>query len=261
MSQQDTPISTDELQAWVDRQTDAEASARIATIVAQDAVLAARASAWASQRNALHAAFDATLDEPIPQRLLDAARPPRPRWPLQLAAALACVALGGVLGYALPRPAATPAAGDPLAGLPRAAAIAHAVYVPEVRHPVEVGAEQQTHLVAWLSKRLGSPLTVPELGASGFMLVGGRLLPGSEGGAVAQFMYQNEAGQRLTLYVRHNAASPETAFRFAAEKELSVFYWVDGGMGYALSAKLPREALLQIAELVYRQLQRGGAPG
>ncbi|WP_374513127.1 anti-sigma factor [Niveibacterium sp.] len=261
MTQQDTPISNDELQAWVDRQTDAESSARIAISVAQDALLAARASAWASQRSALHAAFDPVLGEPIPQHLLDAARPLRRRWPLQLAAALACVALGGVLGYALPRPANAPAAGDPLAGLPRAAAIAHAVYVPEVRHPVEVGAEQQAHLVAWLSKRLDRPLKVPELGASGFSLVGGRLLPGSDGGAVAQFMYQNDAGQRLTLYVRRNAASSETAFRFAAEQELSVFYWVDGGMGYALSAKLPRESLMQIAELVYRQLQQNGVPG
>jgi len=261
MNQQDSPISTDELQAWVDRQTDAGASARIAASVAQDAVLAARASAWASQRNDLHAAFDAVLDEPIPARLLAAARPRRARWPRQLAAAMAWLALGAMLGYALPRPAAVPAGSDPLAALPRAAAIAHAVYVPEVRHPVEVGAEQQTHLVAWLSKRLGSPLRVPELGSTGFMLVGGRLLPGSDGGAVAQFMYQNETGQRLTLYVRHNASSPETAFRFATEDQLSVFYWVDGGMGYALSAKLPRDGLLRIAELVYRQLQQGATPG
>ena len=41
--------------------------------------------------------------------------------------------------------------------LARSAAIAHAVYTPEVRHPVEVGAEQEAHLVQWLSKRLLSP--------------------------------------------------------------------------------------------------------
>ena len=100
----------------------------------------------------------------------------------------------------------------------RRAAIAHIVYSPEVRHPVEVGADQEAHLVAWLSKRLGTPLKVPHLGDLGYTLVGGRLLPG-ERGPVAQFMYQDGKGQRLTLYVRVNADdSRETAFRFAQEQ-------------------------------------------
>ena len=40
------------------------------------------------------------------------------------------------------------------ATLPQRAALAQAVYEPEVLHPVEVGAEQEAHLVKWLSKRL-----------------------------------------------------------------------------------------------------------
>ena len=57
------------------------------------------------------------------------------------------------------------------------------------RHPVEVDATQEAHLVQWLSKRLGHPLVVPDLTKAGFQLIGGRLLP-SEGGPAAQFMYQ-----------------------------------------------------------------------
>ena len=59
----------------------------------------------------------------------------------------------------------------------RRAAIAHVVYSPEVRHPVEVAANEEAHLVRWLSKRLGIQLKVPHLGALGYSLVGGRLLP------------------------------------------------------------------------------------
>ena len=44
--------------------------------------------------------------------------------------------------------------------LRRAAAVAHVAYAPEVRHPVEVAASDQAHLVAWLSKRLGTKLRV-----------------------------------------------------------------------------------------------------
>ncbi len=105
----------------------------------------------------------------------------------------------------------------------------------------------------WLSKRLGSALVIPKLGAQGFFLVGGRLLPGNQGPA-AQIMYQDKTGTRLTLYVLQETGNPETAFRFANEGKVSVFYWLDGPFGYALSGELPRERLLAIAETSYRQL-------
>jgi anti-sigma factor RsiW len=46
----------------------------------------------------------------------------------------------------------------------------------------------------------------------------------------------------------------ETAFRFASERGMSSFYWVDQGFGYALTGRLPRQGLLVLAESVYRQL-------
>lgn len=138
----------------------------------------------------------------------------------------------------------------------RDALAAHVVYVPEVRHPVEVAAAQHEHLVQWLSKRLGAPLTVPSLEAAGWSLVGGRLLPGTEG-ARAQFMYQDAGGARLTLYVADaGPTAADTAFRFDREGGLSAFYWVDGRFGYALSAQTDRATLLALAEEVYRQLAR-----
>ena len=135
------------------------------------------------------------------------------------------------------------------------AAVAHAVYQPEQRHPVEVAAAQQEHLVQWLSKRLGRPLTLPVLTAQGFELVGGRLLPG-ETGARAQFMYQNGAGQRITLYLGalDGADQGETAFRLHADGPVPAFYWLDQGFGYALSGPLSREALLALATAVHQQL-------
>ena len=49
----------------------------------------------------------------------------------------------------------------------REAALAHVAYVPEVRHPVEVTAAEEKHLVAWLSKRLDAPLRAPSLVSPG----------------------------------------------------------------------------------------------
>ena len=134
------------------------------------------------------------------------------------------------------------------------AVVAHIVYAPEVRHPVEVGAEQEAHLVAWLSKRIGGNLKIPQLASLGYHLVGGRLLPGNQG-PVAQFMFQDGSGQRLTLYVRNGAAEgKETAFRYAQERGISVFYWVDGRFGYAISGEINKDDLLRVANVVYQQL-------
>lgn len=137
------------------------------------------------------------------------------------------------------------------------AALAHAAYTPEQRHPVEVAAAQEEHLVQWLSKRLGRPLRIPSLQAQGYALVGGRLLPG-EDGARAQFMYQGAGGERLTLYVGARdarlAAQGETAFQYADDGGAARFYWVEDGAGYALVGALPRERLMALASEAYRQL-------
>lgn len=139
------------------------------------------------------------------------------------------------------------------------AAIAYAVFQPEKRHPVEVPAAEQDHLVRWLSNRLGRSLTVPVLEAQGFELVGGRLLPGATAPR-GQFMYEAPSGQRITLYlgaVSQQEHATETAFEFHAEAGVASFYWIDQGFGYALSGNLPRQRLLALATAVHAQLLAG----
>ena len=141
----------------------------------------------------------------------------------------------------------------------RQAGSAYAVYMPEKRHPVEVAASEQEHLVQWLSKRLGKQLKVPKLDAQGFDLVGGRLLPGDTG-ARAQFMFQDSQGQRVTLYLGAigSAASTTdtmaTQFRFASDGPVPSFYWADQGFAYALSGQVDKATLLALASTVYEQL-------
>ena len=246
------PVVTEvDLHAHVDGVLPAERAAEVDAYLAEHPGEAARLAAYREQNAALHREFDPVLDERPPHRL-DAPRLYRARPLLRYAAVVAWFALGGVIGWQLH--AFTADRRAEATSWPRRAAIAHVVYSPEVRHPVEVGADQEAHLVAWLSKRLGTPLKVPHLGELGFTLVGGRLLPG-ERGPVAQFMYQDSKGQRLTLYVRVNPDdSGETAFRFAQEHGVGVFYWLDRKLGYALSGEVEKNELLRIATAVYRQL-------
>jgi anti-sigma factor RsiW len=209
---------------------------------------AERVRAYSEQNTLLRSAYDAVLEEPVPAALL-AVRPSA--WP-RYATAAAVFALGIGIGWLVRGEFIAPQTVP--VSLARQAAIAHAVYAPEVRHPVEVGASEESHLVGWLSKRLGTTLKAPKLAPLGYELVGGRLLSGLQG-PVAHFMYQDARGQRLTLYVSRQRGEPrDTAFRFSQEDRVSVFYWVDGNYGYALSGEIRKDQLLQVAEVVYKQL-------
>jgi anti-sigma factor RsiW len=207
---------------------------------------------------ALHELYDPVLREAVPERLRARAGSAAAPWRgFARAAGLTVlgIAIGGVGGWTLHGMRPAPVAQAEAPAFVKRAAVAHATYSPEVRHPVEVGADQEAHLVAWLSKRLGAPVRAPKLEAVGYSLVGGRLLPGDTG-PVAQFMYQGEQGTRVTLYVRTDAGQGgETAFRYLTEGNVRVFYWIDRKFGYALSsADIPKERLLKVADAVYRQL-------
>ena len=283
----------DEILAWVDERASGESSARVEAWLAQDAEARSEVLAWRAHARALAGLGREVLDESVPRCLLDAARGATAgasadapgsadasasapnaggglafRGPLLWLAAASIAALAwsagwlshGWLGQADTEPvAASPDVRSPAGGLAppsfvRDAVAAHAVFVPEVRHPVEVAATQHEHLVQWLSKRLGARLTVPSLDAAGWSLVGGRLLPGTEG-ARAQFMYEDATGARITLYLADaGSESRDTAFRFETEGGVSAFYWVDGRFGYALAGQLERAVMLGLAEEVYRQV-------
>jgi anti-sigma factor RsiW len=242
-------ITESDLHAYVDGRLSASDRAEVEAFIAEHPEDGERVRAWREQASALRALYDPIIDEPVPAEL--AAIPPRPAWH-RYAVAASFFIIGIATGWA-GKTAFVPGAQSPLS-LPRQAAIAHVVYAPEVRHPVEVPASEEEHLVRWLSKRVGKDLQCPHLGPLGYELVGGRLLSGPQG-PVAHFMYQDARGQRLTLYVSRTRGEPrDTAFRFSQEDRVSVFYWVDGNFGYALSGEVGREQLLKIADVVYKQL-------
>lgn len=135
------------------------------------------------------------------------------------------------------------------------AALAHVVYMPTVARPDTMDDSGEQDFVRWLANRLGTNVRAPMLSKSGFELSGGRLLPADDGGQVAQFMYHNARGERVTLCISHRKTSASTtAFKLYQDGPVNVFYWVDGDFGYALSGGIDRKALLQLAHDVYAQL-------
>lgn len=260
-------INLDDLMAYVDGQLPPPRRREVEALAARDPAVAQTLAAYTAQREQLRASLAPVAGESVPQRLLSVPRPARFRLP-RIAAMVATLAVGALTGslatlrFITPEAPVTTAfeAPVPVAELPRfarQAAVAHVVYSPDVRRPVEVGADQEQQLVAWLSKRLGTELKPPSLTAIGYELIGGRLLPGDQG-PVAQFMYHDRIGQRLTLYVTREAPKAagraQTAFRFGKDGPVGVFYWVDNEFGYAISGGVDRQELTRVAQEVHRQL-------
>ncbi|MGF6920444.1 anti-sigma factor family protein [Paraburkholderia sp. 40] len=279
------------LSAYVDGELPEEQRAAIETQLRQHPQATARVAAWRAQKAALRAlcgapdsdarqaqagqrADDRQQAAEAGERSYAGSQPTeaeepafivvrrtRPWW--QRAGLAACwLAAGAGLALALGplAPRLTGGAwsgfGGQPAGFAQRADIAYAVYSPERRHPVEVAASEEEHLITWLSKRLNRPLSVPSLQEYGYSLVGGRLLPG-EAGPAAQFMYENQAGARLTLYVT-GVTRGETAFRLFRDGNRRTFYWISDGMGYALSGAIAEGKLREIAVDVCSAL--GGKP-
>ncbi len=244
-------ITESELHAYIDGNLSEERRQDVESFLAANPQESERMSAYKKQNELLHAFFDPVLTEAIPPKWINNGRH-RAYLLRQVLAASVCLIIGAALGWMAREKYGVNSARN--LNFARQAAIAHAVYTPEVRHPVEVAAQEEQHLVNWLSKRLGCPLKVPHLSTLGYELVGGRLLP-SDRGPVAQFMYQDKSGQRLTLYVRTDTGDDrETAFRFAQEGKVGVFYWIDRQLSYALSGEVTKGELLRVANGVYQQL-------
>ena len=255
------PPAEDELHAWVDGQLPPDRAAEVALWLEQSPNDAARVRAWQHQRQALQALGARLLDDKVPSAMRETIQPRRPFPWQQVWVAGLLLGLGFAGGWVshtgtpLQTSATAPA-------FVREAQAAHVVYTPDQRHPVEVGAKEEAHLVQWLSRRLGTPLKAPHLESEGFSLMGGRLLSGEDRQPRALFMYENGRGERITLHVSARpadqgaagGAAPDTAFQFNRAQHTDTFYWVDQRMGYALSGNLPRAQLAQIAAHVYPQL-------
>ncbi|WP_322054313.1 anti-sigma factor family protein [Paraburkholderia bannensis] len=293
MSEQQHPVTEDEIHAYVDGTLSEARRADVERELEHNPELAARTSDFFSLNSLLHERYDRVLSEPVPAHLRElvadsvpasasaAASDPvaaTPRvvkdhtraaanWP-KFAGFAAALVVGIGIGWgthygadlmgggdsAGTRAELRTVSADPTMNFVHQAALAHVVYMPEVERPDTMGARQEQDFVQWLANRLGTDVHPPMLSRSGFELVGGRLLPGPDGD-VAQFMYHNDKGERVTLCIsRRKVSSNTTAFKLYEDGPVNVFYWIDGDFGYALSGGIDRKVLLQLSHDVYAQL-------
>ncbi|MFV2032528.1 MAG: anti-sigma factor [Gammaproteobacteria bacterium] len=248
MKNSETKSGKYDLHKFVDGELTESQSQAIAERIATDEALRNEVNDYQEINQKLRQTYDEKRLTSVPSRLLLAVsgRNRTPMW--RIAASLLWLSVGGLLGYSLHNQITDSEYAGPL---PVDAAFAHTVYVPEVLHPVEVEASKREHLNAWLSKRLDRPVAAPDLRAEGYTLIGGRLLPDGHR-AAAQFMFEDSAGERMTLYIRQAVNRRETAFLYTENDSLGIVYWVDNGLAYAVTAAAGKALLTETATAVYK---------
>jgi anti-sigma factor RsiW len=253
MNENKNIISEDELHAYVDGQLSPDDVMRVEAHLQATPQDAARVAAWNQQNRDIRALMgNPPVGLPGDAALVSKARPRA--WPRYAGAAAAAILLF-TAGNISARywPLAQPADAPEIA-LSSEANTAYLVYTADVRHPVEVRADEKDHLVAWLGKRVGKAFPSPDLQPLGFDLIGGRLLP-VEGNPGALLMYENAQGKRLTVMVGRSGNARDTSFQFASNGPVETFYWIDEQLSYAVTGEVSRGTLQKIAEECYRQFQ------
>jgi len=256
MLHDNSPVTDDELHAYVDGELPADRQEAVAAWLVAHPDDAEKVAAWRAQAEAIRARYQGVAQEPVPDRLkLDQITrrhlSPRSWMAIASAAAVAAFLIGGASGWMARGAAAASPSGFEV--FTDDALTAHKLYIAEMRHPIEVKAGE-SHLVPWLSRRVGTELRPPDLSRLGLKLMGGRLLPGPNGPA-ALFMYEGGSGERYTIYAARTSA-PETAFRYKGENRDAAMYWVFNQVGYVVSGPANRDRLQSVASAAYEQSEQ-----
>ena len=209
--------------------------------------------------------------EPVPPHLAEglrariaeeehAARPARARlWgrrtrSLELAASIALLTLGGVLGYLVAQHGSIPGV-HPLV---MEVALEHMRFAP-LENPVELSSPNTEQIAFWVEERTGHPVRVPDYSSSGIQLLGGRVT--TLGGRRAAYIMYEKGRNILSLFafpayeasldglkeIRKNGRT----FLTGEHQGKQTVFWKSGTMTYALVSNVGWDELFQCAKMFF----------
>lgn len=280
------------LMAYVDGEVDAATAREIEAAMAADPSVAARAQRMRDGAAITRAAFADVLHEPVPDRLVAALAGGGTIGAATAAAAANVVRLEprksraaqhGVLGWAMAAGLAAlivgygagrytsiiPATDNPIQvasttpgglgerWLDHVAGI-YQVYTSSLAQKdkllVDFSAEDVPELEKYFGTKLNRKLAVPDLSARGFAPQGGRLLI-IGGKPAAQFLYTSATGDLVALVVAHSDA-PYLPAQSDRRGDVNIVHWRNNGYAYAFAGTIDHQRLQDIADRVWRDLER-----
>ncbi|MGF6221171.1 anti-sigma factor family protein [Pseudomonas frederiksbergensis] len=228
------PPSERDLHAYVDHQLSDADRHRVETYLANNAEVAAQVRAWQHDAQQLRAALSGALQQPAnpqldPAMIRQRAKRQSRRHLASAAVLLIAVSVGGLGGWQARQMTLASAP------LPMTDAMqAYRLIAQQGILPADYKVSNDGDMQGWLDQYFSQAQRLPNLTASGYTPISGRLLS-TEQGPAAMVIYEDQAGHKVSFYVRppgpKNFLLPRGS---RSDGELQAEYWSGAGYNYAM---------------------------
>lgn len=213
---------------------------------------AARMRDYVAQNDLIRRLYDPVLGAPVPERLWDVLESRR-RWTLgpvaRAAIAASLMLAAGLMGWIIGQGGRSDHwsieafVTETLTAYEQPSLISTSSLDPAMERPSDLPSQP----LDWLFHRIAVPLHPPDLTSEGFTLVENRLVS-DNGPQVAQVTYAASGGRRLSLFLQTRWQDDVPQFRFAENDGVTMVYWLEGALVYALVGHLDRQEMLNVVQ-------------
>ncbi|MHC8305112.1 anti-sigma factor family protein [Pseudomonas sp. PB3P13] len=228
------PPSERDLHAYIDHQLSDDDHRLVETFLASNADVSAQVRGWQQDAQQLRAALSGTLQHPanpeldpalIRRRMKRQSR----RHLASAAVLLIAVSVGGFSGWQA-REMTLLSAAQPMGD----AMQAYRLFAQQGMLPADFKADEDGDMQGWLDRYFNQADRLPNLSHAGFKPVSGRLLS-TEQGPAAMVIYEDQAGHKISFYVRPPGPKNYLLPRGSrSDGELQADYWSGAGYNYAM---------------------------
>jgi anti-sigma factor RsiW len=231
--------------------------------LAENAGAAAFVAEIKAQNEDIRAHYGPLLYEPVPEHLTSALHasdgPSRGRRLAQVAAAIALLAAASLSGWLIGQRDTPEEWG--LADFVERAASVHHTAAGGTR--AAMGGDGMLQPLGWLNQRIDLQLRAPDLADYGFNLVAKERV-GPDGDHLVRLVYQRRDGTTINLLLRPRWQEASSRIGKVTEGDVSVHYWQDGPLAFAMTTNLADAETEQMARAVRQAIGRtklnDGAP-
>lgn len=238
-------ITEFDLVAYADGRLDPGRRKTVEAYLAAHPQVATRVKDYARQNEELHERFDPVVSEPIPDRLtapLEESRSSGLAAFVRAAAIVVIVVATGIAGWMVGRTSdSDKSAAD---GFVQSATAAHGN--PAVGNTAVLGSVPPLH---WLTESIALELQAPDLSELGFRLVEKRLVRLQSDRGV-QLLYRSSRGESLSIFIKRRWREQKPDYELKDAEGLTVAYWLDGPLAYAIAGELRPGRLKSLARSV-----------
>lgn len=214
-----------------------------------------RVREFEAQNRALRRIGREYLDEPVPQRLLDALEyTPRSRLGAakRVAALVTLICATAVIGWLVGQYDAQPV-WSPRTSIEQAYQdyfTEELASLPRIQHK----SLRQANNENALSGRLSMIFKIPNMAKYGYRIVDTYTVENTDG-EVVRLTYRSQNGDEFSLFVRPRWKEQGSSIQVDNDGDISVAFWLDGPLASAVVSKLPPTRARAIAEAVRKELR------